>query len=94
MSKNLTKLGQRFLNESIKEDSLNHFEILNYFLKSLEEKEDPTSEEIKLVEDIYNFIEKRNILQESMKKYIRNGQLDPESDTLSRLLDRRNKYPW
>lgn len=95
MVKDLTKIGQRFLNEITKEDNKTPINLLETFMQNLEEKEDPTYEEIKLIEDIYNFMEKYSILCESMKKYIREKQTNPESDTLFRLISDRNKrYPW
>lgn len=90
MSSNMKNLTNSFLNEltNFKESN----DLLNSFLEHLEEKEDPTSMEIQLTSDIYQFLEKLNLLKENLRKYsIDNYNIMNTGNKLSELLKDQGK---
>ena len=95
MSQNLVKVGQRFLNELHKEQTQSSFQLLESIMEQLELKEDPSSTEIKLIDEIYQFLEKYRTLQEAMKTYVhKSNSSEPESDKLHQLLEKRKQKFW
>jgi hypothetical protein len=52
------------------------YESLEVLLEHLEDKTDPSQDEIQIVEAIYEFIEKFKLLESSLKKHsVRSGEL-------------------
>lgn len=90
MSSKMSNLTKSFLNEieSFKESN----DYLDSILNTLEEKNDPSPEEIQLVSDIYQYLEKFHILKENMKRYvIKEHNKNNSGYKLSQLLDNKNK---
>jgi len=70
MSSNSTKLAKKLLNEiATSEDT--PFETLYYLLEILENKIDPDPEEICIVSELYQLIEKMKLLEERLRKYVK-----------------------
>jgi len=67
--KNMTKLIRSVLNELYKVEQESN-QSLNYLMEYLENKDDPSSSEIMLVDSIYQFFEKRKLLESHLKKFI------------------------
>jgi hypothetical protein len=68
MSRDLSRTAQKFLTEL---GSNPAFITVNEFIELLEEKEDPDPIEIGLVEKLYTFVEKLNLLENSLRTYIK-----------------------
>lgn len=91
MSSKMSNVAKTFLNEltNFKESN----DLLFNFLEHLENKPDPTSKEIQLASDIYQFLEKMNILKENLRTYtINHYNKNNPGNTLSDLLDRQGKF--
>lgn len=86
----LHNVAQTFLNELYSNKEM--FEMLDSFLESLENKNDPTSEEIQLVSEIYSFYEKSNSLKNRMRRYVNeSNENNMAGSKLSELLEEREK---
>jgi len=74
----------RFLNELNSREVKSAFDFLSTILEGLEEKNDPDRIEMEIVDSAYQVIEKLNILESTLRKYVRN-----ENKTLpgNKLLD-------
>jgi len=62
---------QNLLNKILSEDSSEVISELKLLIEHLENKNDPDPEEIILVNTLYQFLEKNNILKAQLKQYIR-----------------------
>jgi len=60
----------RFLNELNSKEVKNTFEFLATILEKLEEKNDPEPIEMEIVDASYQAIEKLNILENNLRKYV------------------------
>lgn len=60
----------RFLNELNSNEIKNAFEFLSTILESLEDKVDPDRVEMEIVDSAYQAIEKLNMLENNMRKYV------------------------
>jgi hypothetical protein len=60
----------RFLNELNSEEVKSTFEFLSTILENLEEKNDPEPIEMVIVDSAYQAIEKLNILENNLRKYV------------------------
>lgn len=90
MSSKMSNVAKSFLNELTQFKDSN--DMLFNFLEHLEEKHDPTSEEIQLASDIYQFLEKMNILKENLKNYtIKEYNRYNYGHKLSSLLENQDK---
>jgi len=63
------------------------FEHLQGLIETLENKNDPDPIEIKLVDNIYSFLEKLNILESNINSYSKDVSLDPIGSKLSSLYE-------
>jgi len=71
----LTRLAQRFLRELHSEPSKNTFSALRELLEKLENKGDPEPTEVRLIEEINNFLESVGVLESHLKSYIKDDVL-------------------
>lgn len=60
----------RFLNELNSKEVKSAFEFLSTILENLEEKVDPDPIEVEIVDSVYQAIEKLNLLENNMRKYV------------------------
>ena len=67
----------RFLNELSSENVKSTFEFLNVILEKLEDKIDPDPIEMEIVDSAYQALEKLNVLENNLRKYVMN-----ENETL------------
>lgn len=65
---NEKKLSSLILNEIVQDQTI-LFQRINLLMESLENKDDPNSEDIVLVDSIYQYLEKKKILEENLKSY-------------------------
>jgi len=78
----------RFLNELSSKEVKSTFEFLTTILEQLEEKMDPDPIEVEIVDSAYQAIEKLNILENNLRKYvIDNNEILP-GNKLSDLYER------
>lgn len=63
----------RFLNELSSNEVKSTFEFLTTILEKLEEKIDPDPIEIEIVDSAYQAIEKLNLLENNLRKYVRDS---------------------
>jgi len=66
----IDKLALSFLTELHSDNVRGTFESLSDMLKELEEKNDPDKIEVDIAKQIYQLIEKLNILSETLKNYV------------------------
>jgi hypothetical protein len=64
------KLARKLLNEISSETGDSPFETIYYLMEILENKDDPDPEEIQLVTEIYQIIEKMKLLEGRLRKYV------------------------
>lgn len=86
MSLDEKKLSQLIFNEINQSDSI-LYQRINLLMESLENKDDPNSEDIVLVDSIYQYIEKKKILEENLKSYVKKSHL--HNNKLEELLDNK-----
>jgi hypothetical protein len=91
MSSKMSNLSRSFLNEL--EQKNDTHDLLHSILEYLEEKNDPEPGEMRLVSDIYQYLEKLSILKENMKRYVINeyDSVNP-GNKLSQLLEDIDKF--
>ena len=65
----ITRVAQTFLNEL----SVEAFETLSILAEQLESKEDPEPTEVRLVANIYEFIDKLKMLEMNLQSYVKNS---------------------
>ncbi len=63
----------RFLNELRSKEVKGAFEFLTTILEKLEEKIDPDPIEMEIVDSAYQAIEKLNLLENNLRKYVMGG---------------------
>lgn len=69
------KLARKLLNEITSESDDTPFETLYCLMEILENKVEPDSEEIYLVTEIYQVLEKIKLLEGRLRKYLGDGKL-------------------
>jgi hypothetical protein len=84
--------AQLFLESLVSEDTKSAFDNLNIFIELLEEKQDPDPVELRLLENIYQFIEKLKILQINMSSYVTNTRQNLTGSKLSDLYESNESY--
>ena len=89
---NMTRLARKVLNELAKEDGLSD-QSLNILMEYLENKGDPSSSEVVLIDTIYQFLEKQKILESHLKRFIKDQNISPNK--LEQLYeDKKNVEDW
>lgn len=92
MTQNLVQLGRKIVNEFHKKNLNSSLQLLEGFIEKLEEKEDPTSSELELANEIYRFLEQYRILEQTLKSYTtRSNPYNKQGDKLAELLKSREK---
>lgn len=91
MHQNLIQLGRKIVNELHKRDLNNSINLLEGFIEKLEEKEDPTANELELANEIYRFFEQYKILEQTFKSYTTSHSSNPQGDKLAELLKARER---
>jgi hypothetical protein len=87
-----SKIAQRFLEGIGQKESKVTFETLTYLINELENKADPEPEEIKIVESLYNFVEKFKILEYNLRQYVKSDIKDLPGNKLSSLYENGNSF--
>ena len=64
------KIAQRFLEGLHSKETTNTVEMLNRLVDLLENKSDPDITEIRLVDCMYNFLEKLRVLDNNLSSYV------------------------
>ena len=82
----------RFLNELNSKEVKSTFEFLSTILESLEEKIDPDPIEMEIVDSAYQLIEKLNILQGNLRKYVTSENSRSATSKLVDLYDDDDKF--
>ncbi len=75
----------RFLNELNSKEVKSAFEFLSTILERLEEKNDPDPIEMEIVDASYQAIEKLNILENNLRKYVNDENKTLLGNTLNDL---------
>jgi hypothetical protein len=84
------KLALNFLNEMETGDTKDSLSLLNRILEHLEEKADPEPIEMEMVDLTYQLLEKFQLLEAAMKKYIADSNSSNlEGNILSDLYERQ-----
>jgi len=83
--------SKRLLNELHSKSTQNFLDSINSLLKELEEKEDPETKELYIVENIYQFIEKFKMLQSNLEGYIKEDRRKLPGNKLASLLEDQDK---
>jgi mRNA-degrading endonuclease RelE of RelBE toxin-antitoxin system len=92
MSNNVI-LAKKILKESSKFISSETSDSLNKLIESLEDKNDPDPSEVYLLESIYQYIEKLNLLESHLNKYIQKATASKvKGNKLSSLYENENKF--
>lgn len=90
-----TKTAQSFLNQLVSESGKMTYETLSILLDQLENKNDPGPEEMRLVEQIYNFMEHLKRIENNIRSYVKNSSEEPLGSKLSNLYDELdNRNVW
>lgn len=66
--------------------------IINELIEHIENRLDPNPEEVYLLETLYQFVEKSQLLQSHLEKYIKKTNQKLKGNKLSELYDNDNKY--
>jgi len=82
----------RFLNELNSKEVKSAFEFLSSVLEVLEEKIDPDPIEMEIVDSAYQLIEKLNILQDNLRKYVRSENSKSATSKLVDLYDDGDRF--
>lgn len=77
----------RFLNELRSKEVKGAFEFLSTILEKLETKIDPDPIEMEIVDSAYQVIEKLNILENNLNKYITDGNETLPGNVLNNLYE-------
>jgi len=75
----------RFLNELNSKEVKSAFEFLSTIMENLEEKNDPDPIEMEIVDASYQAIEKLNILESNLRKYVNDENKTLLGNTLNDL---------
>jgi len=86
-----SKQAKIFIESLHSKDSVFTFESLQSLIEILENKEDPESTELRLLENIYQFVEKLKILENNLSSYVRDTIQLP-GNKLSELYDNTDGY--
>lgn len=87
MAINPGRTAQLFLESLVSEGSKSSFEYLLKLTDDLENKLDPDPIEVKLLENIYHFLEKLKILEGNLRSYSKQFNKDLPGNKLSDLYD-------
>jgi len=77
----------RFLNELNSKEVKGAFEFLSTILENLEEKNDPDPIEMEIVDSAYQAIEKLNLLENNLRKYVTDKNTTLLGNTLNDLYE-------
>ena len=87
---NIIPLVRRVLKES--EKIMSDEGSINQLIEFIETKSDPDPAELYLLESLYQYHEKANMLQSHINKYIQKSNQDIKGNKLSSLYDKDNTY--
>jgi len=85
--KDPSKTAQMFL-EGLTSDSKDTLEILTRLVEELENKVDPDMTEVRLVNQIYKYIENRQLLESNLRSYVKDNRKNLPGKKLSSLYDK------
>lgn len=91
MSTKPVKLASKLLHEISLESGDSPIETISCLLEILESKEDPDSNEIYLISNLYQTLEKIKLLESHLKMYIR-GDSSFKGNKLASLYDKLDSY--
>jgi hypothetical protein len=81
-----------FLESLHNEETKSTFEHLNTFIELLENKVDPDPTELRLLGNIYQFVEKLKFLENNMSTYVKESRKNLSGNKLSDLYDSAESY--
>jgi hypothetical protein len=70
----VNKLSVLILNEIVHDNTI-LFQRINLLMETLENKDDPNPEDVVLVDSIYQYLEKKKILEENLKRFTKKSTL-------------------
>jgi hypothetical protein len=91
MSTKPVKLASKLLQEIASESSSSPVETISCLLEILESKEDPESDEIYLISNLYQTLEKVKLLESHLRSYV-NGDKVHRGNKLADLYDKLDSY--
>jgi hypothetical protein len=86
------KTAQRFLEEISQGTTKITFETLNVLTEELENKSDPSPTEMKIVESLYQFMEKLKILEYNLRSYVNETNENLPGNVLNNLYNKAEPY--
>lgn len=89
---NSVQLAKKILKESSKFISSEESSSITQLLEFLENKVDPDPGEVYLLDAIYQYIEKTNLLESHLNKYIHKSASKLKGNKLNSLYENNNKY--
>ncbi|MCK5614945.1 hypothetical protein KAR91_74470 [Candidatus Pacearchaeota archaeon] len=89
MLNNPTKTAKRFLNELHAEPTQDTIQVLEHLLEELESKHDPEMTEVRLAESISSFIEKLRVMENNIRSYVKEINVNLPGNKLNNLLEQR-----
>ena len=87
-----TQIAQRFLESISQEPTKDTFTTLTDLIEVLENKDDPSPVEIRIVESLYHFIEKLKVLENNLRSYVKDDNKNLNGNKLSDLYESNTGY--
>ncbi len=84
---NPEKIAQRFLEGLHTQEARDTFDMLHRLVEMLENKPDPEMTEVRLVDNMYSFIEKLRIMESNLSSYVRESRETLPGNKLALLYD-------
>ena len=82
---------KRLLNEIHSQSTRDFLDSISSLLQELEEKPDPETTELYLVENIYQFLEKFKMLQSNLEKHLKEDRRSLPGNKLSNLMSNKEE---
>jgi len=90
MAINSSRISQRLLESFNNEPDTT--QVINELLEELENKNDPDPIEMRLVQNLYHFLEKLKILEHNLSSYIQDNNRNLPGNKLSSLYENQESY--
>ena len=87
---NMSRLARMVLDELAKDENLSD-QSLSILMEHLENKPDPDSSEILLVDSIYQFLEKKRIFETHLRKFIKEQRDKSNPNKLEMIYESQDK---
>jgi len=83
----IARLAQTFLSEATVGEAKDAFDVLQTLIEELEVKEDPDPIEVRLIANLYNFVEHLEIMKSNLHSYVKDSMDLMPGSTLGKLYD-------